>query len=120
MKIPSACLWYNPEIFITTLIGLLDFPPLLILLHRRIHNIPRPHPLLRPLHLHRRLGMLRQKSRQRIHINPDLVIPFLLRLIKNQLQPPVQMHNLNIIHILLRTIPRMPHIGLCQEQTKIF
>ena len=34
--------------------------------------------------------------------------PLLLRLIKNQLQSPMQMYNLDIIHVLLPTIPGVP------------
>ena len=75
--------------------------PRLILLHRRVHNQIRPPPLLRPLHLHRRLGMLRQKPRQWIHINPDLIIPLLLGLVKYKLKPPVKVYRLDIIDILM-------------------
>ena len=43
-----------------------------------------------------------------------------LGLIKYQLQPPVQVHDLDIIHILFRTVPGVAHIGLCQVRTKNF
>lgn len=118
MKTPSAWLWYNPEISITLLIGLLDFLPRLILLHLGLHNIRRPPPLLRPLHLHCRLGMLCQEPGQGIYINPYLVIPFLLGLVKNLPKTPVQMHDLDIVHILRGAIPGVTHKATCQEQTK--
>ena len=64
--------------------------------------------------------MLRQEPRQRIHINPNFVVPLLLGLVKNKLQTPVQMRNLDIVHILLGTVAGMAHIWLCQAQTKLF
>ncbi len=61
--------------------------------------------------------------RQRIHINPNLIFlffrnfPLFLRLIKYQLQPPVQVHNHHSLNtgsplILLTYISQIPEVGV--------
>ena len=49
-----------------------------------------------------------------------LELPFFLRLVKNQLKTPVQMHDLDIVHILRGAVPGVAHKATCQEQTKFF
>lgn len=82
-----------------------------ILLHRRIDDPDRALPLLRPLDLRRRLGVLCEEPCQRIDVDPDLIVSLLLGFVKDQLQPPVQMRHFNIIHILLRAVAGVPHVA---------
>lgn len=55
--------------------------------------------------------MAGQELCEGVYIYPDFVIALLLRFVKDKLQPPVQVRHLNVIHIFLGAVARMPHIA---------
>lgn len=71
----------------------------------------RPLPLPAFPHFLHRGTVLIQKARQIITVHPDLVVSLFLRLVKDQLQPEMQMNRIYVVDIFLRAVPGMPHIA---------
>ena len=81
---------------------------LFIFLHLRVYYFLFSRPLFRLIIPNCLRLMSAQKLRQRIDIHPDFMISFSLRFVKYQLQSPVQMCHLNVIHIFRCTLPIYP------------
>lgn len=52
-----------------------------------------------------------QEAGEGIAVDPDLVISFFLRFIKDKLEPPVEVNGFNIVHIFRLAVAGMAHVA---------
>lgn len=81
-----------------------------MLFYLRIFHFMGTAPLFAALNLIHFTAVAVKEFRQLVTINPDLIVPFLLGLIENKLQSPVQVNRLDIVDVFLRAVPGMPHV----------
>ena len=81
-----------------------------MLFYLRICHFTGSTPFFAILDFHHFTAVAVKEFGQFIAVHPYLVIPFLLRLVEDQLQPPMKMYHFNIVDILLGAVTGMSHV----------
>jgi len=84
---------------------------LLIFLHGRVRHLVNPEPLFGLLILFGQRAVSGKKTGECVAVDPDLVVSFLLGLVKDQLEAEMEMDGFDVVGVFHGAVARMPHIA---------